>query len=136
MWPSRGSTLAGSALAPGTRLPSYAEIAERKGVSQIVIRHAVKLLFNQGLVRTVERRGTFVADRLDLVRSAPERQMASPEQSFSQDTDREVRVERSNNPAPHPPGSTAKRIATLGNRAPRPRPAPQQRRQPAPTRRI
>ncbi|WP_330182678.1 GntR family transcriptional regulator [Nocardia sp. NBC_01503] len=83
------------ALPPGTRLPSYAEIAERNGVSQIVIRHAVKLLLNQGLVRTVERRGTFVADRLDLVRSAPQRQMASPEPSFDQETDREVRFERS-----------------------------------------
>ncbi|MFB7717718.1 GntR family transcriptional regulator [Nocardia sp. NPDC056100] len=82
------------ALPPGTQLPSYAEIAERNGVSQIVVRHAVKLLLSQGLVRSVERRGTFVADRIDLVRLAPERQMESPETSFGQETDREVKVER------------------------------------------
>ncbi|WP_405132794.1 GntR family transcriptional regulator [Nocardia sp. NBC_01388] len=82
------------ALPPGTQLPSFAEIAERNGVSQIVIRHAVKLLLSQGLVRTVERRGTFVTDHLDLVRVAPERQLESPETSFGQESEHEVRVER------------------------------------------
>ncbi|WP_405490885.1 GntR family transcriptional regulator [Nocardia sp. NBC_00511] len=82
------------ALPPGTQLPSLAEVAERQGVSQIVVRQAVKLLLSQGLVRTVERRGTFVADRPDLVRLAPERQLETPETTFANESDREIRVDR------------------------------------------
>lgn len=69
-------------LAPGTQLPSHPELAERHGVSSIVIRKAIGLLLNQGLVRTVERRGTFVADQPTLVRISPERQLESAETSF------------------------------------------------------
>ncbi|MGW4369825.1 GntR family transcriptional regulator [Nocardia takedensis] len=81
-------------LAPGTQLPSYSELATRHGVSQIVIRKAVELLLSQGLVRTVERRGTFVADRPNLIRVSPEGQMESPEMTYSRESDREVSVER------------------------------------------
>lgn len=82
------------ALPPGSRLPSLTEIAERSGVSPIVVRQAVRLLASQGLVRTVERRGIFVTDRPNLIRVAPERQLESPETTFGNETDREVRVER------------------------------------------
>ncbi|MEV6773033.1 GntR family transcriptional regulator [Nocardia sp. NPDC051030] len=82
------------ALPPGTQLPSFSELAERNRVSPIVIRQAVKLLLSQGLVRTVERRGTFVADHPNLVRVSPERQLESPETTFGHESDRETSVER------------------------------------------
>src|SRR5258708_4018408 len=53
---------------PGVQLPSYAEIGQQHGVSDIVVRKAVELLQSQGLVRSVRRRGIFVADRPNLVR--------------------------------------------------------------------
>ncbi|HJP73508.1 MAG TPA: GntR family transcriptional regulator [Pseudonocardiaceae bacterium] len=84
----------GGLLAPGTQLPSYAEIAERHGVSDIVVRKAIELLQNQGLVRSVRRRGNFVADQPNLVRVSPERQMEDPETSFGNESDRVVVVER------------------------------------------
>ncbi|MFI9506805.1 GntR family transcriptional regulator [Nocardia sp. NPDC052566] len=93
----------GGDLAPGTQLRSYAELAERHGVSQIVIRKAIELLLSQGLVRTVERRGTFVADRPNLVRVSPERQMESPEMTYSRETDREVSIERDTQHIPASP---------------------------------
>ena len=81
-------------LAPGSRLPSYAELVERHGVSEIVARKAVALLQSQGLVRCVRRQGVYVADRLDLVRVSPERQRESAETSFRNESDREVAVTR------------------------------------------
>jgi GntR family transcriptional regulator len=81
-------------LPPGVQLPSYAEIAERNGVSDIVVRKAIELLQSQGLVRTVQRRGVFVTDRPNLVRVSPERQMESAETTFANESDRKVRVER------------------------------------------
>ncbi|MFI0800513.1 GntR family transcriptional regulator [Amycolatopsis lurida] len=81
-------------LSPGTQLPSYWEIAQRSGVSDIVVRKAIELLRNQGLVRSESRRGVFVASRTNLVRISPERQMQDPETTFGNETEREVRVER------------------------------------------
>ncbi|MGS2807997.1 GntR family transcriptional regulator [Nocardia sp. MW-W600-9] len=51
-------------LHPGTPLPSQGEMAERFGVSNIVIREAIRLLKSRGLVRTVPRRGSFVVEQL------------------------------------------------------------------------
>ncbi|WP_342748259.1 GntR family transcriptional regulator [Nocardia fluminea] len=51
-------------LHPGSALPSQSEMAERYGVSEIVIREAIRLLKSRGLVRTVPRRGSFVAEQL------------------------------------------------------------------------
>ncbi|MFC4529149.1 GntR family transcriptional regulator [Sphaerisporangium dianthi] len=81
-------------LLPGMQLPSYAEIAQQNGVSDIVVRKALELLQSQGLVRSVRRRGMFVADRPNLVRVSPERQMESAEHTFRNESDRDVRVER------------------------------------------
>jgi GntR family transcriptional regulator len=81
-------------LPPGTQLPSYAEMAERNGVSDIVVRKAIELLQSQGLVRSVQRRGVFVADRPNLVRVSPERQMESAETTFAHESDRETQIER------------------------------------------
>src|SRR6266508_968563 len=68
-------------LAPGDQLPSRAELAEEHGVSEIVIRNTLSLLRSQGLVRSIERQGVFVAAPT-LVRAAPERQLESAEASF------------------------------------------------------
>ncbi|WP_405159534.1 GntR family transcriptional regulator [Nocardia sp. NBC_01499] len=81
-------------LRPGTQLRSYSELAKRHGVSEIVIRRVVDLLLRQGLVYTVERRGTFVADRPTLVRVSPERQMEDPEVTFGNESSDEVQIER------------------------------------------
>jgi Transcriptional regulators len=81
-------------LRPGTQLPSYAEIAQQSNVSDIVVRKAIELLQSQGLVRSVRRRGNFVAERAGLARVSPERQMEGPEATFSNESDREIQIER------------------------------------------
>ncbi|MGW5440838.1 GntR family transcriptional regulator [Nocardia asteroides] len=82
------------ALRPGTQLPSYAELTARYNVSDIVIRSALDLLTSQGLVRTQRRRGTFVADRPNLVRVSPERQLEDPEDTFARESEKAVVVDR------------------------------------------
>lgn len=81
-------------LPPGVQLPSYKEIAQQNDVSEIVVRSALELLQSQGLVRSVRRRGVFVADRPNLVRVSPERQMESAERTFQHETVRDVEVKR------------------------------------------
>jgi GntR family transcriptional regulator len=48
-------------LAPGRRIPSMTTLQQEYGVSRITIRHAVDLLVEEGLVRTVRGLGTFVS---------------------------------------------------------------------------
>ncbi len=84
----------GGELPPGMQLPSYTEIAQQNGVSDIVVRKALELLQSQGLVRSVRRRGIFVADRPNLVRVSPERQLESAERSFQNESDQQIHVER------------------------------------------
>lgn len=81
-------------LTPGTQLPSYAEMAKHHGVSDIVVRKVIELLGSQGLVRPVRRRGIFVADRPNLVRISPERQMQSPEDTFGAESELPIEVDR------------------------------------------
>jgi len=81
-------------LHPGQQLPSLAEIAEREGVSDIVVRRAIDLLQSQGLVRSVRRRGNFVTDSPNLVRVSPERQTETAEETFSHESDRDVQINR------------------------------------------
>lgn len=81
-------------LPPRVQLPSYKEIAQENDVSEIVVRKALELLQSQGLVRSVRRRGVFVADRPNLVRVSPERQLETAERSFENESDRDVQVER------------------------------------------
>ncbi|WP_225729479.1 MULTISPECIES: GntR family transcriptional regulator [unclassified Nocardia] len=85
---------------PGIQLPSYSEIAARHNVSEMVVRKAIELLKSQGMVRSVRRRGIFVSDHPNLVRAAPERQMENPEDTFGHESDRDVRIERSNQHVP------------------------------------
>ena len=84
----------GGELPPGTQLPSYAEIAKQHGVSDIVVRKVIELLRSQGLVRPVRRRGIFVADRPNLVRISPERQMQDPEVTFGTESERQINIDR------------------------------------------
>jgi GntR family transcriptional regulator len=81
-------------LPPRMQLPSYAEIAKEHGVSDIVVRKVIELLRSQGLVRPVRRRGIFVADRPNLVRLSPERQLQDPEVTFSTESESAIDVDR------------------------------------------
>jgi GntR family transcriptional regulator len=87
-------------LQPGTQLPSYAEISKAHGVSDIVVRKAVDLLELQGLVRRVERRGVFVANRTNLIRVSPERQMETAEATFKHESDLDIVIERESSEVP------------------------------------
>jgi GntR family transcriptional regulator len=79
---------------PGTRLPSYADMAEQNGVSDIVVRKAIDLLQSQGLVRSVRRKGVFVSDGPRLIRVSPERQLEDPEETFQAESSAPIEVER------------------------------------------
>jgi len=46
--------------APGQRMPTEREICDIYGVSRITVRHALRLLYEQGLVVRHQGRGTFV----------------------------------------------------------------------------
>jgi DNA-binding GntR family transcriptional regulator len=51
-------------LAPGTRLRSELDLAERYGVAYQTVRHAMKVLRERGLIVSIQGRGTFVQDPL------------------------------------------------------------------------
>ncbi|WP_431897282.1 GntR family transcriptional regulator [Nonomuraea sp. bgisy101] len=67
-------------LSPGVQLPSYKEIAEENGVSEIVVRRALDLLKSQGLVQSVRRRGVFVSE-------GPERRTEPPAHALAKEPD-------------------------------------------------
>lgn len=48
-------------LQPGDRLPSERELTEHYGVSRMTVRHAIGHLVQEGLVRRVQGKGSFVA---------------------------------------------------------------------------
>lgn len=50
-------------LAPDTRLPSEAELAEQYGVARVTVRRAIALLRDRGKVVTVHGRGSYVTPR-------------------------------------------------------------------------
>lgn len=50
-------------LAPGEVLPSEKELTDMTGVGRSTARRAIALLRDEGLVRTVPQRGTYVRDR-------------------------------------------------------------------------
>ncbi|MEV0066673.1 GntR family transcriptional regulator [Amycolatopsis sp. NPDC050768] len=93
----------GGDLPAGIQLPSYSEIATRYGVSDIVVRRAIELLQNQGLVNAIRRRGVFVTAQPNLVRVSPERQLESAESTFDNESSTDIQVERFSDTAPATP---------------------------------
>ncbi|MFH0243263.1 SCO5717 family growth-regulating ATPase [Streptomyces sp. HK10] len=47
---------------PGEQLPSYRELQERFGIANMTARSALNVLRDEGLVYTIQGRGSFVAD--------------------------------------------------------------------------
>jgi GntR family transcriptional regulator len=45
---------------PGRRIPPMTELEAESGLSPMTVRRAIRLLIEEGLVRTVPGRGTFV----------------------------------------------------------------------------
>ncbi|MBW1599728.1 GntR family transcriptional regulator [Streptomyces sp. JJ38] len=50
-------------LKPGQQLPSHRELQERFGVANMTARSALRVLRDEGLIYTVQGRGSFVADK-------------------------------------------------------------------------
>jgi GntR family transcriptional regulator len=48
---------------PGRKIPSIIDLVEESGLSTMTVRRAVQVLADEGLVRTVPGRGTFVTQR-------------------------------------------------------------------------
>lgn len=57
------SEIAAGALAPGDKLPSIRNLAERFGVAPMTAQSAIELLRSEGLIYTSPGRGTFVRTR-------------------------------------------------------------------------
>jgi GntR family transcriptional regulator len=57
--------IASKELADGARLLGEKDLATHYGVSYGTIRHALKILRERGLVKTIHGRGTFVAEASD-----------------------------------------------------------------------
>lgn len=68
LWQQIADTLArgfaADRLAPGTRLPTEARLAERFEVNRHTVRRAIEALVRAGLVRVEQGRGAFIADDL------------------------------------------------------------------------
>ena len=68
LWQQIADTLtrdfAAERLAPGTRLPTEARLAERFDVNRHTVRRAIEALVRAGLVRVEQGRGAFIADDL------------------------------------------------------------------------
>ncbi|MBI9046953.1 MAG: GntR family transcriptional regulator [Anaerolineaceae bacterium] len=54
------SQIAEGAFRPGSQLPSEAQLCRRYGISPMTVRRSINLLADQGVVNTVQGRGTFV----------------------------------------------------------------------------
>lgn len=54
------SQIAAGLLPPGAQLPSTAQLCERYQVSAMTVRRAIRILVDQGVIRTQPGRGTFV----------------------------------------------------------------------------
>ncbi|SDR05235.1 winged helix-turn-helix domain-containing protein [Thermostaphylospora chromogena] len=61
----------GGSLAPGTPLPSTARLAEKYDASLSVVKMAVSLLRNEGLVIGQQGKGVFVRDPAEAASAAP-----------------------------------------------------------------
>ena len=57
--------IASGALAPGSRLPSARQMMDRYDVASQTVQSAIRVLRSEGIVRSIQGRGTFVVDDLD-----------------------------------------------------------------------
>jgi len=51
-------------LAPGHQLPSEADLTRRFAVSRVVVRRALQILADEGLINRVKGKGSFVAEEI------------------------------------------------------------------------
>lgn len=63
--------IAAGIYARGDKLPSEMELMDESGLSRSTVRHALKVLVDEGLVRTERGRGAFVADTPRAPREQP-----------------------------------------------------------------
>ncbi len=85
-----------------TVVPSITELTEETGLAVGTVRRAIKILVEDGLVRTVPGRGTYVADS---VRTKPPGSSAPPSGSRAQDSPRAQHSSRApGNSQPARPG--------------------------------
>ena len=54
--------IAAGRIKPGERVPSYRELEERFGIANMTARSALRVLREEGLIYTVQGRGSFVTD--------------------------------------------------------------------------
>ncbi|WP_406318894.1 GntR family transcriptional regulator [Streptosporangium sp. NBC_01639] len=85
--------IASGDLAPGVKLPPQRVLAEQHGVSDILIRRALDILRNEGLVESRQGSGTFVRERPPARRISMDRYRVdagpqdTPRTSFTHDAD-------------------------------------------------
>src|ERR1700733_7260276 len=108
--------IVGGAQAPGTRLPSEGELAERFGVHRNTVRQAVAALAAEHLVVSRRGSGTFVAEHTVLVHRIGARTRLSD--SLGRRGTAAGRVLEAAM-QPEPPAAIADRLALAGRPAPR-----------------
>ncbi|MGY4956272.1 GntR family transcriptional regulator [Streptomyces nigrescens] len=59
-------------LKPGEQLPSHRELQERFNIANMTARSALRVLRDEGLIYTVQGRGSYVSDALDHASPAPD----------------------------------------------------------------
>jgi len=85
-------------LQPDDPVPSAATLCERYGVSMITAKNALNLLRGEGFTYSVLGKGTYVAQRQRMIRTAPHRYFRSAERTYvdeAQRTGRQPEVEHS-----------------------------------------
>lgn len=86
------------ALQPDDPVPSAATLCERYSVSMITAKNALNLLRGEGFTYSVLGKGTYVAERQRMIRTAPHRYFRSAERTYvdeAQRTGRRPEVEHS-----------------------------------------
>jgi GntR family transcriptional regulator len=75
-------------LGPDDQVPSASALCERYGVSMITAKTALNLLRSEGLVYGVAGKGTFVAARRRMIRTAPHRYFQRAERTYVHEAER------------------------------------------------
>jgi GntR family transcriptional regulator len=75
-------------LAPDEQVPSASALCERYSVSMITAKSALNLLRSEGLVYAIAGKGTFVAPRRRMIRTAPHRYFQRTERTYVHEAER------------------------------------------------